>query len=84
MLNICLHNVGSWEPFTACDIALLETVQNRAAGWIKSFWDTNARQWSKSSADCIRELKWPSLKVRRDYFSTWTLYSILRETNKCH
>ena len=68
-----------WAPFTACDIALLESVQNRAARWIKSFWDPIAQRWSKSSSVCVRELKWPTLKVRRDYFSIWTLYSILHQ-----
>ena len=27
-----------WAPFAACDIALLESVQNRAALWINSIW----------------------------------------------
>ena len=60
-----------WASFTTCDIALLESVQNRAAHWTKT-WDLIAQQWSKSSADCIKDLKCPSLKVRRDYFSIWT------------
>ena len=66
-------------PFAACDIALLESVQNRAARWINSIWDPIAQRWSKSSAVCVKDLKWPSLKVRRDYFSFWTLYSILHK-----
>ena len=57
-----------WAPFTACDIALLESVQNRAICWIKSFWNPIVQRWSKSSADCIKDLKWPSFKVCHDYF----------------
>ena len=69
-----------WTPYTAHDIDLLESVQHRAARWINSFWDSTALKWSKSSATCIRELRWPSLKVRRNYFSVWLLYSILHKT----
>ena len=69
-----------WAPHTARDIDLLESVQHRAARWIKSFWDPTAFQWSKSSAICVGELGWPSLKVRRNYFSVWTLYCILHKT----
>ena len=65
-----------WAPYTAQDISLLESVQNRAARWIKSFWDAAAQKWSKSSSVCISELGWPSLKTRRSYISIWTLYSI--------
>ena len=46
-----------WAPFAACDIALLESVQNRAALWINSIWDPIAQQWSKSSAVCVKDLK---------------------------
>ena len=69
-----------WAPYTAHDNDLLESVQNRAARWIKSFWDPTAFQWSKSSAICVGELGWPSLKVRCNYFSIWTLYCILHKT----
>ena len=65
-----------WAPYTAQDISLLESVQNRAARWIKSFWDAAAQKWSKSSSVCISELGWPLLKTRRSYMSIWTLYSI--------
>ena len=68
-----------WAPYIAYDTDLLELVQNRAARWIKSFWDPSAFRWSKSSAIC-GELGWPSLKVRRNYFSIWTLYCILHKT----
>ena len=41
---------------------------------------SRAFQWSKSSAICVGELGWPSLKVCRNYFSVWTLYCILHKT----
>ena len=69
-----------WAPYTAHDSDLLESVQNRAARWVRSFWDPSAFRWSKSSAICVGELGWPSLKVRRNYFSIWTLYCILHKT----
>ena len=59
------------------DINLLESVQNQAACWIKSYWDPSALKWSKSSAICTKELNWPSLKIRCQYISILTLYSIL-------
>ena len=69
-----------WAPHTVRDIDLLESVQHRSARWIKSFWYPTAFQWSKSSAICVGELGWPSLKVRRNYFSVSTLYCILHKT----
>ena len=69
-----------WSPYTVHDTDLLESVQNRAARWIKSFWDPSSYQWSKSSATCVEELGWPSLRVRRIYFSIWTIYCILHKT----
>ena len=53
-----------WTLYTAHDNDLLESVQHRAARWIKSFWDSSALKWFKSSTTCIKELGWPSLKVR--------------------
>ena len=69
-----------WAPYTTNDTDLLEAVQNRAARWIKSFWDPSTYQWSKSSVTCVEELWWPSLKARRIYISIWTLYCILHKT----
>ena len=66
-----------WAPYTTRDNDLLESVQNRAARWIKSFWDSSAFRWTKSSSVCVEELGWPSLKLCRDYFTIWTLYCIL-------
>ena len=45
-----------WNPYTDQDIALLESVQNRAVRWIKSYWDPSTFRWSKSSSVCIKEL----------------------------
>ena len=42
-----------WAPYTAHDNDLLESVQNRAARWVGSFWDPSALRWSKSSAICV-------------------------------
>ena len=68
-----------WSPYAAQDISLLESVQHRAAHWIKSFWDSSTNKWSKSSINFVNELGWPSLKARRDYISIWTLYSIFHK-----
>ena len=70
-----------WSPYTVHDTDLLETVQNKWADcWIKSFLDSSTYQWSKSSATCVKELGWPSLKVRFICFSIWTIYCILHKT----
>ena len=78
----CLeYSCAVWTSYTAHDIDLLESVQNRAAHWIKSYWDPSALKWSKSSTICIKELKWPLLKVRWQYiYCILTLYSILNGT----
>ena len=69
-----------WAPYIAHDNDLLESVQNKAARWIKSFWDPSAFIWTKSSSVCVEELGWPSLKLRHDYFTIWTLYCILHHS----
>jgi len=33
-----------WSPYMTHDISLLESVRNRAAHWIKSFWDASANK----------------------------------------
>ena len=68
-----------WSPYTTQDIVLLESVQHRAARWIRSFWDSSVNKWSKSSIVCVHELGWPSLEVRRKYISIWTMYSIFHK-----
>ena len=45
-----------WAPYTVHGNDLLESVQHRAARWIKSFWDPSALRWSESSAICVGEL----------------------------
>ena len=46
-----------WSPHTAKNINLLESVQHRAAKWIKSKYDSTLRQWRKSTDDYLKELK---------------------------
>ena len=66
-----------WTLHTSKNIGLIESVQRRAARWIKSFFDPLTLQWSKSSSECIRELGWPSLELRRNYACIVMLYTIL-------
>ena len=82
----CLeYSCAVWTSYTAHDIDLLESVQNRAAHWIKSYWDPSALKWSKSSKICIKELNWPSLNVCQHYISILTLYYfILCTWNSCY
>ena len=61
----------------AKNIDLIESVQRRAARWIKSSFDPLTLQWTKSSSECIRELGWPSLELRRTYACIVILYAIL-------
>ena len=63
-----------WVPYTAYDTDLLESVQNRASHWIKSFWDPSAFQCFKSSAIRVGELGWPSLKVHCNFHLETLLY----------
>jgi len=65
-----------WSPFTSTNIQLIESVQRRAARWICSTWNPQLHQWSKSSDDCVSELKWPSQQSRRHFLSLSILYDI--------
>ena len=65
-----------WTLHTSKNIDLLESVQRRAAWWIKSSFDPLTLQWTKSSSECIRELGWPSLELRRNYACIILLYTI--------
>ena len=65
-----------WTLHTSKNIDLLESVQRRAARWIKSSFDPLTLQWTKSSSECIRELGWPSLELRRNYACIILLYTI--------
>jgi len=66
-----------WSPYTQKDKAVLESVQWRAARWIKSEYDPCTYQWTKRSDICLEELKWPPLEHRRNYYAVLMLYSIL-------
>ena len=66
-----------WSPHTAKNINLLESVQRRAARWIKSKYDSTLYQWSKNTDECLKELKWPTLASRRLYQSVIMLHSIM-------
>ena len=57
-------------------LLIFESVQRRAARWIFSTWNPQLHQWSKSSDDCVSELKWPSLQSRRQFLSLSILYDI--------
>ena len=58
---------------------MIELVQHRSARWIKSFYNPVLQKWTKSSDACVSELGWPSLHLRRKYFSVLMIYSILKE-----
>ena len=50
-------------------ISTLECVQHQAANWAAgSRWDPSSYCRSKSSDDCLTELKWPSTHQRHIYF----------------
>ena len=67
-----------WNPFTQKNIQLLENTQRRAARWVcGSRWDPSVFLWTKSSDQCLEQLRWPSLKSRRDYLSVNLLYDII-------
>jgi len=62
------HGCQLWNPFTHKDIQLLETIQRCAARWVcGSRWDPSVFCWSKSSDQCLHQLGWPSLGLRREY-----------------
>ena len=51
-----------WFLHTTKNINSLEHVQSRAARWASvSRWNPCSYSWSKSSDECITELKWPSI-----------------------
>ena len=67
-----------WNPHTQKDIQLLESIQHRAARWVcGSRWNPSVFSWSKSSDQCLNQLGWPLLKLRRDYLSVNLLYDII-------
>ena len=55
---------------TTKNINSLEHVKHRAACWASGGrWNPCSYSWSKSSDECITELKWPSIHQRHVYFS---------------
>ena len=61
------------------DISMLESVQRRAAHWIKSKYDPNLYKWTKSSDVYLEELCWPTLELRRHYLTIIMIHSILHK-----
>ena len=71
-----------WFLCTAKNINTLERVQYRAARWASgSRWNPSSYCWSKSSDDCLQELKWPCIHQRHIYFSICQLHEILHYGN---
>ena len=71
-----------WFLHTAKNINILERVQLRAARWAAgSRWNPSLYCWSKSSDDCLKELKWPSIHQRHIYFSICQVHDILHNRN---
>ena len=59
-----------WFPHTAKNINHLEHVQHRAARWVSgSRWNPSSYCWTKSTDDCLAELKWPSIHQCHVYFT---------------
>ena len=71
-----------WHPHTAKNIDILEHVQWRAALWATgSRRNPSSYRWSKSSDDCLKELKWPYIQKCYIYFSIRQLHDILHQRN---
>ena len=66
-----------WTLHSSKNIELIESVQCRAAQWIKSSFDPLMLQWTKSSRESMRELGWPSLELWCNYVCIVLLYAIL-------
>ena len=68
-----------WNPHTTKNITAIESVQRRAAHWAAgSQWNPDLKSWTKSSADCMSSLKWPTLETRI-YLCVAFLYDILHK-----
>jgi len=55
---------------TIKNINLLESIQRRAAQWIKSRYDPISYKWSKNCNDYLNELKWPTLASRQQQYQS--------------
>ena len=56
--TIMEHACPVWHPHTTKNIDILERVQRRATRWAAgSRWNPSSYCWSKSSDDCLQELK---------------------------
>ena len=71
-----------WFLHTAKNINCLEHVQHQAAHWASgNRWNPSSYCWTKSSDDCLVELKWPSIHQRHVYFSVCQVHDILHHHN---
>ena len=78
LVRPCLEHCNVvWSIYTSKNIDLIEPVQHRATRWIRSSFSPATLQWSKSSSDCIRELRWPSLKLWHNYIMCIVMHAIL-------
>ena len=48
---------------------------------VASRWNPSSYCWSKSSVDCLKELKWPSIHQHHTYFSICQVYDIFHNRN---
>ena len=71
-----------WFLHTAKNINKLERIQLQAARWAAgSRWKLSSYCWSKSSDDCLKELKWLSIHQRHTYFSICQVHDIFHNRN---
>ena len=70
MCKLCTFFQIRSHLYTLNKHTLLDSVQNRAAKWIiGSHWDPMALGWTKSSSNCVSDLRWPSLATKRVFLS---------------
>ena len=71
-----------WFLHTAKNINSPDHVQHWAARWASgSRWNLCSYSWTKSSDECITELKWPSIHQHHLYFSISQVHDILHHHN---
>ena len=66
-----------WSPHYKAGCSTLENIQKRAARWISAKWDRKTFSWSKSYADCCKELNWLSLEQCRSMLSCSQVYKFM-------